>query len=387
MGPMDELGKAIATVAATAGASTVGIGNRWRGGSGVVVEAGKVLTNAHNLHGDEVHVFFADGREAEGKVLGADGDGDLAVIGVDTGDAPAIDWGDGSALGIGSPVVAIGNPAGNGLRVTRRLRLRASAARSAARAGVAWRARWSTPLPCCPARRAARSSTATGKLLGINTNRLGSGFYQAISAGRGAARTASRRSAAARSRSGGGWASGWPRPMWRGSCGGRWAWMSATGCWSATSRRTRRPPRRAIAEGDLIVAAAGKPVTSADDLFEAMGSRGGKDAARRSPCCAGQRSGPLPFRRERLGRPRLPPTRTPCLLRSAPSGEGCKECLEQGMEWLHLRICLSCGHVGCCDQSPGRHTTKHFQESGHPVVQSFEPDEDWRWCYADEVYL
>lgn len=70
-----------------------------------------------------------------------------------------------------------------------------------------------------------------------------------------------------------------------------------------------------------------------------------------------------------------------------PSGEGCKECLEQGMEWLHLRICLSCGHVGCCDQSPGRHTTKHFQESGHPVVQSFEPDEDWRWCYVDEVYL
>ena len=62
-------------------------------------------------------------------------------------------------------------------------------------------------------------------------------------------------------------------------------------------------------------------------------------------------------------------------------------CLEQGMEWLHLRICLSCGHVGCCDQSPGRHTTKHWQESGHPVVQSFEPDEDWRWCYADEVYL
>jgi len=118
MGPMDELGKAIATVAATAGASTVGIGNRWRGGSGVVVEAGKVLTNAHNLHGDEVHVFFADGREAEGKILGADGDGDLAVIGVDTGDAPTIAWGDGSALGIGSPVVAIGNPAGNGLRVT-----------------------------------------------------------------------------------------------------------------------------------------------------------------------------------------------------------------------------------------------------------------------------
>ena len=64
VGPMDELGKAIASVASTAGASTVGIGNRWRGGSGVVVEKGKVLTNAHNLHGDEIHVFFADGREA-----------------------------------------------------------------------------------------------------------------------------------------------------------------------------------------------------------------------------------------------------------------------------------------------------------------------------------
>ena len=90
MGPMEELGKAIASVASSAGASTVGIGNRWRGGSGVVVESGKVLTNAHNLHGDEVHVFFGDGRDAPGKVLGADGDGDLAVIGVDTGDAPAI---------------------------------------------------------------------------------------------------------------------------------------------------------------------------------------------------------------------------------------------------------------------------------------------------------
>src|SRR6202795_3054460 len=118
MGPIEELGKAIAAVASTAGASTVGIGNRWRGGSGVVIEAGKVLTNAHNLHGDEIHVYFSDGREADGKVLGADGDGDLAVITVDTKDAPALAWGDGSALSIGSPVIALGNPSGGGLRVT-----------------------------------------------------------------------------------------------------------------------------------------------------------------------------------------------------------------------------------------------------------------------------
>jgi uncharacterized UBP type Zn finger protein len=70
-----------------------------------------------------------------------------------------------------------------------------------------------------------------------------------------------------------------------------------------------------------------------------------------------------------------------------PSGTGCQDCLDQGLTWVHLRLCLTCGRVGCCDQSPGRHTTQHARESGHPVVQSFEPDEDWRWCYVDEVYL
>src|ERR1700693_5408524 len=118
MGPLDELGAAIAKVVAGANGSTVGVGNRWRGGSGIVLDAGKVLTNAHNLHGDEVHVYFADGREADGKVLGVDGDGDLAVIGVETGDAKALTWGDGGSLGIGAPVIAIGNPSGQGLRVT-----------------------------------------------------------------------------------------------------------------------------------------------------------------------------------------------------------------------------------------------------------------------------
>jgi uncharacterized UBP type Zn finger protein len=69
-----------------------------------------------------------------------------------------------------------------------------------------------------------------------------------------------------------------------------------------------------------------------------------------------------------------------------PSGSGCKECLATGGTWVHLRLCLHCGHVGCCDQSPGRHATAHYREQEHPVVQSFEPNEDWRWCYADEVY-
>lgn len=67
--------------------------------------------------------------------------------------------------------------------------------------------------------------------------------------------------------------------------------------------------------------------------------------------------------------------------------EGCEECLKTGDEWVHLRLCLSCGHVGCCDSSPNRHATAHFKETGHPVIQSFEPGENWLWCFADEMML
>ncbi|MDQ5844990.1 MAG: UBP-type zinc finger domain-containing protein [Acidobacteriota bacterium] len=67
-----------------------------------------------------------------------------------------------------------------------------------------------------------------------------------------------------------------------------------------------------------------------------------------------------------------------------PSADGCEDCLRIGSAWLHLRLCLTCGHVGCCDSSPNRHATKHFHQSGHPIIQSFEPGEDWRWCYIDE---
>ena len=66
---------------------------------------------------------------------------------------------------------------------------------------------------------------------------------------------------------------------------------------------------------------------------------------------------------------------------------GCAECLATGGRWVHLRLCLSCGHVGCCDSSPGRHASAHFRQSAHPIVQSFEPGERWRWCYVDEAYL
>ena len=70
-----------------------------------------------------------------------------------------------------------------------------------------------------------------------------------------------------------------------------------------------------------------------------------------------------------------------------PSGNGCEECLKTGDSWVHLRMCLSCGHVGCCDSSKNKHATKHFHRSKHPIVQSVEPGEDWRWCYVDEIML
>jgi uncharacterized UBP type Zn finger protein len=68
-----------------------------------------------------------------------------------------------------------------------------------------------------------------------------------------------------------------------------------------------------------------------------------------------------------------------------PSGEGCLECLRMGDTWVHLRLCLTCGHVGCCDNSKNKHATKHFKSTGHPIIKSFEPGEDWMWCYVDKV--
>jgi Zn-finger in ubiquitin-hydrolases and other protein len=67
--------------------------------------------------------------------------------------------------------------------------------------------------------------------------------------------------------------------------------------------------------------------------------------------------------------------------------EGCEECLKTGDTWVHLRLCMLCGHVGCCDQSKNQHATTHVHATGHPLIRSFEPGEDWGWCYVDEVFL
>jgi nucleoside-diphosphate-sugar epimerase len=68
-----------------------------------------------------------------------------------------------------------------------------------------------------------------------------------------------------------------------------------------------------------------------------------------------------------------------------PSSSGCEDCLRTGGQWVHLRVCMVCGHVGCCDSSPNKHATAHFHGSGHPLIQSYEPGEDWWYCYVDDV--
>ncbi|MCP2163354.1 ubiquitin carboxyl-terminal hydrolase 14 [Goodfellowiella coeruleoviolacea] len=67
--------------------------------------------------------------------------------------------------------------------------------------------------------------------------------------------------------------------------------------------------------------------------------------------------------------------------------QGCAECLRLGSAWVHLRLCLTCGHVGCCDSSPHKHAREHAATEGHPIVRSFEPGENWRWCFVDEAFV
>lgn len=72
---------------------------------------------------------------------------------------------------------------------------------------------------------------------------------------------------------------------------------------------------------------------------------------------------------------------------AVPSAQGCEDCLREGSRWVHLRMCRTCGHVGCCDSSPKKHASAHGRIPGHALVSSFEPGEDWWWCYVDEVAL
>ncbi|HEX2222296.1 MAG TPA: S1C family serine protease [Candidatus Limnocylindria bacterium] len=267
---LDELGQAIGQVHGQVGPSTVGIGNRWRGGSGVVIESGRLLTNAHNLHGDAPRVFFADGRELQAEVVGVDTDGDLAVLAADTADAQPVAWTQEAAseLGIGSPVVALGNPAGNGARTT--LGFVSGLGRSfRGPRGRRVSGAVEHTAPLAPGSSGGPLVDLQGRLLGINTNRLGSGFYQAIAADetlRGRVAALGRGEAPRRRRIGVGLAPSHVARQLRRAVG----LPERDGLLVREVEDDSPAARAGIAEGDLVVAAAGTPVTTADDLFAAI---------------------------------------------------------------------------------------------------------------------
>ena len=268
----DEIQASITRLAEDVGPSVVGIGQRWGVGSGIVLGEGRVLTNAHNVRGNRVTVTFADGRTAEGTVAGHDIDGDVAVIETDTGQVPALPWATGPAV-IGMPVFALANPGGRGLRVTfgsvsgidrtfrgpRGLRITGSLEHTA---------------PLLPGSSGGPVLDASGQLLGINTNRLGEGFYLAIPADEA---LRSRIDALGRGES--------VKPPQLG----------VTITPGHVARRMRRavglpdaegllirdvaedsPAAGAgLASGDLIVVAAGQPVRTIDDLSDALRAASG----------------------------------------------------------------------------------------------------------------
>jgi serine protease Do len=181
MGALEEIQQAAAMIADKVGPAVVGIAGGWARGSGVVVADGRVLTNAHNLHGGEVEVTFADGRTATGTVTGVDADGDLAVVSVETGAAPVPEWAAVPQAAPGTAVFAVSNPGGHGIQVTFGL---VSSAIGEFRGPRGRKIQGSLEHTAPLARGSSGSAIVdqAGRLLGINTNRLGEGFYAAIPA-------------------------------------------------------------------------------------------------------------------------------------------------------------------------------------------------------------
>ena len=269
MSVIEELQTAVSTVSERVGPSIVGIGRGTRG-SGVVIAPGKVLTNAHNLRGDEVTVIFADGRRLRGTVAGFDGDGDLAVIDVDTADATAVEWADGEALTIGTAVFGAGASHGGGTRVTFGL---VSAVARAFRGPGGRRIDGSVEhtAPLASGSSGGALLDAAGHLVGLNTNRIGEGFYLALPA-----------DAALRTR---------VDALTRGESPTR-PRLGVAVAPAHVARRLRRSvglPERdgilvrgveddslaavaGIQAGDLIVEAGGRPIADADDLHAALGA-------------------------------------------------------------------------------------------------------------------
>ena len=264
---LDEIGAGIARLADEAGASVVGIGQRWGAGSGIVLGDGQVLTNAHNVRGGQVTVTFADGHTAEGTVAGTDIDGDLAVIEVETGQAPALSWAtDGPA--VGTPVFGLANPGGRGLRATFGFVSGVDRSFRGPR-GVRITGSLEHTAPLLPGSSGGPVLNAAGQLLGINTNRLGEGFYLAIPADeelRGRIDALARGESVRPPQLGVAIAPGHVARRLRRAVG----LPDAEGLLIRDVSENSPAAAAGLARGDLILAASGQPIRSADDLFGAL---------------------------------------------------------------------------------------------------------------------
>jgi serine protease Do len=270
MTAIQDIQPAVERVIAAAAKAVVGIGDRWAHGSGIVVGAGKVATNAHNLRRDQPTVTFEDARTATASPAGVDADGDLAVLSVETGDAGAIGWAANGTPGVGTPVFALANPGGRGLRVTFGI---VSGIQRSFRGPRGRRIAGALEhtAPLLPGSSGGPVVDAEGRLLGINTHRLGEGFYLAMAADEALRQRIdglSRGESPVRPRLGVGIV---PRHMAR-------RLRRAVGLPEAEGLLVRfvedgGPGERAgVQQGDLVVEAGGSPVTEADDLHRAIDS-------------------------------------------------------------------------------------------------------------------
>jgi serine protease Do len=272
MAILDEIKDNIERLASGAGSSVVGIGQRWGAGSGIVFSEGRVLTNAHNVRGDEVTVTFAGGRTAQGTVVARDIDADLAVIDTDTGDAAVLPWADGAPASIGSPVFALSNPGGRGLRVTFGF---VSGVDRAFRGPRGRRITGSVEhtAPLLPGSSGGPVVNAAGQLLGINTNRLGEGFYLAMPADealRGRIEALGRGEFTTPPQLGVAIAPGHVARRMRRAVG----LPDIDGVLIRDVVDGSPAARAGLAGGDLIVTAGGQPVRTVDDLFDALQAAG-----------------------------------------------------------------------------------------------------------------
>ena len=269
MSALDELSSALVRLNEAVAPSVVGVGSRLRG-SGVVVADGQILTNAHNIRGDEVTVTFAGGRQATGRLAGIDVDGDLAVVAVDTAGATPFGWAEGDGPTAGTVIFAAAATPGGGARVTFGT---VTAVERSFRGPGGRRIGGSVEhtAPLAPGSSGGPLLDADGRLIGVNTNRLGEGFYLALPA-----------DAALRAR---------VESLGRGESVER-PRLGIAVAPARVARRLRRsvglpdrdgilvrgveddsPAARAgIRDGDLIVEVAGRAVSEVDDLQEALAS-------------------------------------------------------------------------------------------------------------------